>query len=140
MLHVGVHVKSPADQDKFYKDILGFRFLWQGGPRDDRLDWISYLTSGGDNWVEYMVQHEGPPTPQQLGVWHHVCLGTLDIQAVYKTVMDRGYTPPKPPAINARDGRWLLQLYDKNGTRTEIMVRKPVQKPCCSENVDPYIK
>jgi catechol 2,3-dioxygenase-like lactoylglutathione lyase family enzyme len=140
ILHVGVHVKSPADQDKFYKDILAFRFLWQGGPRDDRLDWISYLTPDGDNWVEYMVQHEGPPTPQQLGVWHHVCLGTLDIQAVYKTVMERGYTPPKPPAINARDGRWLLQLYDKNGTRTEIMVRKPVQKPCCSENVDPYIK
>lgn len=140
ILHVGVHVKSPADQDKFYKDTLGFRFLWQGGPRDDRLDWISYLTPDGNNWVEYMVQHEGPPTPQQLGVWHHVCLGTLDIQAVYKTAVDRGYTPPKPPGVNARDGRWLLQLYDKNGTRTEIMVRKPVQKPCCSENVDPYTK
>ena len=26
MLHVGVHVKSPPEQDKFYKDILGFRF------------------------------------------------------------------------------------------------------------------
>jgi lactoylglutathione lyase len=140
ILHVGVHVKRPVDQDKFYKDILGFRFLWQGGPRDDRLDWISYLTPNGDNWVEYMVQHEGPPTPQQLGVWRHVCLGTLHIQAVYKTVMDRGYTPPRAPGINARDGRWLLQLYDKNGTRIEIMVRKPVQKPCCSENVDPYIK
>jgi hypothetical protein len=46
----------------------------------------------------------------------------------------------KAPGINARDGRWLLQLYGKNDTRTEIMVRKPVQKPCCSENVDPYIK
>ena len=54
--------------------------------------------------------------------------------------MDRGYTPPKAPGINARDGRWLLQFYDKNGTRTEIMVRKPVQKPCCSENVEAYIK
>ena len=60
MLHVGVHVKSPEDQDKFYKDILGFRFLWQGGLDDDRLDWISYLTPDGNNWVEYMVQHEGP--------------------------------------------------------------------------------
>ena len=140
MLHVGVHVKNPNEQDKFYKDILGFRFLWQGGPRDDRLDWISYLTPEGDNWIEYMVEHDGPPTPQQLGVWHHVCVGTLDIQTVYKTVMDRGYKPPKEPGINARDGRWLLQLYDKNATRTEVMVRKPVQKPCCSENMDPYIK
>ncbi len=140
MLHVGVHVKSPKEQDRFYKDILGFRFLWQGGNRDDRLDWISYLTPDGNNWIEYMVEHDGPPTPQQLGVWHHVCVGTLDIQAVYKTVMDRGYKPPKEPAIHARDGRWLLQLYDKNGTRTEVMVRKPVHKPCCSENMDPYIK
>ena len=140
ILHVGVHVKSPSAQDGFYKDILGFRFLWQGGPRDDRLDWISYLTPDGDNWVEYMVEHDGPPAPQQLGVWHHVCVGTLDIQAVYRTVMERGYKPPKEPGINARDGRWLMQTYDSNGTRTEVMVRKPVQKPCCSENRDPYIK
>jgi len=140
MLHVGAHVKSPPEQDKFYKDILGFRFLWQGGPRDDRLDWISYLTPDGDNWIEYMVEHDGPPTPRQLGVWHHVCVGTLDIQTVYKTVRERGYEPPKEPGINARDGRWLLQLYDKSDTRTEVMVRKPVQTPCCSENKDPYIK
>ena len=136
ILHVGVHVKSP---DRFYKHILGFRFLWQGGPRDDRLDWISLLTPDGDNWIEYMVQHDGPPTPQQLGVWHHVCVGTLDVPAVYKTVLERGYKPPREPSV-ARDGRLLLQLYDKNNTRTEVMIRKPVQKPCCSENMDPYIK
>ncbi|HEY3836162.1 MAG TPA: VOC family protein [Bryobacteraceae bacterium] len=139
ILHVGVHVKSPEAQDKFYRDILGFRLLWQGGPRDDRVDWISLLTPDGDNWIEYMVQHDGPPTPQQLGVWHHVCVGTLDMQAVYKTVMDRGYKPPREPDL-ARDGRMLLQLYDKHNTRTEVMVRKPVEKPCCSENMDPYIK
>jgi catechol 2,3-dioxygenase-like lactoylglutathione lyase family enzyme len=139
ILHVGVHVKSPEAQDKFYKDILGFRFLWQGGPRDDRLDWISLLTPDGDNWIEYMVMHDGPPTPQQLGVWHHVCVGTLDMPTVYKTVMDRGYKPPHEPSV-ARDGRLLLQLYDRNSTRTEVMIRKPVQKPCCSENMDPYIK
>jgi len=139
ILHVGVHVKSPEAEDKFYKDTLGFRFLWQGGPRDDRVDWISLLTPDGDNWIEYMVVHDGPPTPQQLGVWHHVCVGTLDMQAVYKTVMDRGYKPPREPNV-ARDGRMLLQLYDKHNTRTEVMIRKPVQKPCCSENMDPYIK
>lgn len=139
MLHVGVHVKNPEAQDRFYKDILGFRFLWQGGPRDDRVDWISLLVPDGDNWIEYMVSRDNPPSPQQLGVWHHVCVGTLDIQAIYKTVMDRGYKPPREPNL-ARDGRMLLQLYDKHNTRTEVMIRKPVQKPCCSENMDPYIK
>ena len=77
------------------------------------------------------------PTPRQLGVLHHYALGTLDIHKVHKTVIGRGYTPPQPPNI-ARDGRWLLQLYDKNYTRTEMMIRKPVQTPCCSPNLDDF--
>jgi hypothetical protein len=44
------------------------------------------------------------PSPQQLGVWHHVCVGTLDIQGLYRRVMSRGYTPRREPNI-ARDGR-----------------------------------
>lgn len=138
MLHVGVHVKNPDAQDKFYKDILGFRFQWKGGPQDDRIDWLSYMVPDGNNWIEYMISRD-TPSPQQLGVWHHVCVGTLDIQSLYKTVVSRGYTPRREPNI-ARDGRWLLQLYDKHNTRTEVMIRKPVEKPCCSENLDPYIK
>jgi len=138
MLHVGVHVKDPAAQDRFYKDILGFRFQWKGGPQDDRIDWMSMMVPDGDNWIEYMVWRD-KPSPQQLGVWHHVCVGTLNIHELYKTVVARGYTPRREPNI-ARDGRWLLQLYDKHNTRTEVMVRKPVQRPCCSENLDPYIK
>jgi len=70
-----------------------------------------------------------------------------------KVTMRKSYCPDEPDrrlsnddgsrlhasegtATNPSDGQWPLQ----NGTRTEIMVRKPVQKPCCSENVDPYIK
>jgi catechol 2,3-dioxygenase-like lactoylglutathione lyase family enzyme len=139
VLHVGVHAKDPQAQDKFYKDVLGFRFLWQGGPRDDRVDWVSMMVPEGNNWIEYMIWRDPPPDPQQLGVWHHVCVGTLDIQEIYRIVKERGYNPRREPNI-ARDGRWLLQLYDKHNTRTEVMVRKPVQKPCCSENLDPYIK
>ncbi|MEO8595045.1 MAG: VOC family protein [Candidatus Solibacter sp.] len=138
LLHVGVVVYNPAAEDRFYKDILGFRFLWAGGMRDDRYDWISLLTPDGDNWIEYMVAHDGPPTPQQLGVWHHACVGTLDIEKVHQTVLERGYTPPREPYV-ARDGRLLLHMFDKHNTRTEAMVRKPVQKPCCSENLDPYL-
>ena len=138
MLHVGVHVKDDyAAMDRFYKDLLGFRPLWKGGSTDERFDWISLLVPDGNNWIEYMMWRDKQPTPQQLGVWHHVCVGTLDMPALYKTVTDRGYKPPREPRV-ARDGRMLLQLYDKHGTRTEVMVRKPVEKPCCSPNLDPY--
>jgi lactoylglutathione lyase len=134
MLHVGVRVIDPARSDAFYKDILGFRLQWKGGRRDDSFEWISLMVPEGHDWLEYMVS-PNPQTPRQLGVLHHYALDTLDIQKVHQTVKERGYEPPQPPNI-ARDGRWLLQLYDKNFTRTEMMIRKPVQTPCCSPNLD----
>ena len=79
ILHVGIRVIDPARADKFYKDILGFRLMWKGGRTDSHFDWISMLVPDGPDWVEYMVT-EQTPTPQQLGVLHHYCLGTLDIQ------------------------------------------------------------
>ncbi|MEO8592263.1 MAG: VOC family protein [Candidatus Solibacter sp.] len=136
MLHVGVRVVDPAKADAFYKDILGFRLQWKGGPTDQRYDWISMMVPEGYDWLEYMVRPT-QPTPQQLGVLNHYALETMDIQKVHQTVMDRGYKPPQAPNI-ARDGRWLLQLYDKNFTRTEMMIRKPVETPCCSPNLDDY--
>jgi catechol 2,3-dioxygenase-like lactoylglutathione lyase family enzyme len=138
MLHVGVRVVDPAKADAFYKDILGFRLQWKGGPTDDRAEWISMMVPNGFDWIEYIVR-PAAPTPQQLGVLHHYALESMDLQRVYQTVVDRGYKPPREPNV-ARDGRILLQMYDKNFTRTEMMVRKPVQTPCCSPNLDDYRK
>lgn len=135
ILHVGMRVTDATKPDTFYKDILGFRLLWKGG-REGRLEWISMMVPDGYDWVEYMVSPK-TPTPQQLGVLNHYALETMDIQKVYKTVVERGYKPPQEPNI-AVDGRWLLQMYDKNYTRTEMMIRKPVKEPCCSPNLDDF--
>ena len=136
ILHVGVRVVDPAKADGLYKDILGFRLQWKGGRRGDRPEWISMMVPDGYDWVEYMVA-ETTPSPRELGVLNHYALDTLDVQKVYRTVVERGYKPPSEPAI-AVDGRWLLQLYDSNYTRTEIMIRKPVRTPCCSPNLDDF--
>ena len=136
MLHVGVRVVDPAKADAFYNDILGFRLQWKGGRKDGPPEWISMMVPDGYDWVEYMVA-ETTPTPKQLGVLNHYALDTLDVQKVYQTVVERGYKPPSEPAI-AVDGRWLLQLYDRNYTRTEMMIRKPVRTPCCSPNLDDF--
>jgi lactoylglutathione lyase len=138
MLHVGIHVLDRAKADAFYKDILGFRFLWEGGPPNNTSAWISYLVPDGSDWVEYMMGNP-TPTPRQLGGMHHACLGVMDIQKPYDTVVARGYTPPNKPIL-ARDGRMLANFFDPDLTRTEMMIRKPVQTPCCSEMHDPYIK
>ena len=136
ILHVGIHVTDVPKSDKFYKDILGFRLLWEGGPQANPKAWISYLTPNGRDWVEYMTSAN--PNPRQLAGMHHVCLEVMDIQKPYDKVLSRGYTPPGRPVV-ARDGRWLANFYDPDGTRTELMIRKPVEKPCCTELHDPFI-
>jgi lactoylglutathione lyase len=128
-LHVGYRIRDPEKLDRFYKDLLGFRLIWKGGSRDDRFDWISMAVPDGDQWIEYMV-NTGNPSPRQLGVLNHLALGTLDIDGVHKQIVERGYADKADPAIG-RDGRWLMHLYDKDYTRTEFMVRKPVKDPCC---------
>ncbi len=138
ILHVGADFKDEVKADAFYKTVLGFRPLWRGGMKDDLADWISLLVPNGDNWLEYMMWQEGhPPNAQTLGVWNHVCVGTTDIQKVWDTVVERGYQGNQPPSIG-RDGRWLLHLYDQHHTRTEVMIRKPVEPPCCGPMDDPY--
>ncbi len=139
MIHVGFRVMDPAKSDAFYKDVLGFRLLWKGGPATRAANdpaWISMMVTDGYDWVEYM-NSPTPQTPKQLGVLNHYALDTKDMDKVYDTVVSRGYTPAAKPGIQV-DGRMLLQLYDNNFTRTEMMIRKPVREPCCSPNLDDY--
>jgi catechol 2,3-dioxygenase-like lactoylglutathione lyase family enzyme len=135
-LHVGYRITDPDKLDAFYKDVLGYRLMWKGGGRDDRFDWISMIVPDGNQWIEYMV-NTGTPTPRQLGVLNHLALGTTDIEGVHTQVVDRGYTATGQfkPSVG-RDGRWLMHLYDKDLTRTEFMIRKPVKEPCCSPLTD----
>jgi catechol 2,3-dioxygenase-like lactoylglutathione lyase family enzyme len=133
MIHVGVTVLDRAAADHFYKDILGFRLLWYGGMKDDRVDWVSLHVPEGSDWLEYMlnVRH---PTPRTLGVMHHLALGVPSVEAAYKTAVARGYKAEQPQI--GRDGKWQLNLYDPNYTRVELMEPKPVRKPCCSPMLD----
>ncbi|MGA2116900.1 MAG: VOC family protein [Bryobacteraceae bacterium] len=135
IIHVGVTVADPAAADKFYRDILGFRETWHGGMRDDRTDWIDMRVPEGTDWLEYMC-NVANPSPKTLGVMHHLALGVPSVEAGYKKLLDRGVDLKAEKPKIGRDGKWQLNLYDPDLTRTELMEPKPVQKPCCSEFVN----
>jgi catechol 2,3-dioxygenase-like lactoylglutathione lyase family enzyme/extradiol dioxygenase family protein len=132
-LHVGYRIRDAEKMDAFYKDILGYRLMWKGGNREGVFSWISMVVPDGNQWLEYMVDTNPNTSPRTLGIWNHLAFGTLDQPAVAKALIERGYvaTPPPAPKIG-RDGRWLMDVYDPDLTRTEFMVRKPVETPCCS--------
>jgi catechol 2,3-dioxygenase-like lactoylglutathione lyase family enzyme len=122
ILHVGLSVRDAAAADRFYKDLLGFSETWRGGTADGITSWINMRVPGGTDYLEYML-HSSPPTRQQLGSMHHVALRVPDIQESLELVRARWRESDGPLGVPriGRNNRWQLNLFDHDGTRTELM-------------------
>jgi len=123
MLHVGVTVADVAAADRFYKDILGFSEIWRGGATDDVTSWINMKVPDGTDYVEYMLVTEKVDR-KRLGTLHHAALLVPDMQQALETLRERplGWDPAhvQTPRVG-RNQRWQLNLYDPDGSRTELM-------------------
>src|SRR6516162_2514383 len=74
MIHAGFVVHDRAAEDRLYKDILGFKVMWYGGPKDDQINWVDMRVPDGSDWLEYMLNVNNP-TPKTRGVMNHLALG-----------------------------------------------------------------
>ncbi len=134
ILHAGFIVRDRAAEDKFYKDLLGFRLYWQGGMKDDKVDWVNIQVPDGTDWLEYMLNIDPNPSKQLAGVMNHFALGTRNVQAGADILKTRGFTETERQKVQmGRDGKWQLNLYDPDETRVELMSMRPEGKVCCSE-------
>jgi len=140
IIHAGFLVHDRAAEDKFYRDILGFRPYWFGGRSEDRTDWVAMQVPEGRQWIEYMLtDKDAKVTPRQLGVLNHFSLGVSDIQMAAKLLTERGWQPTQGSRVQmGRDGKWQLNVYDPDGTRVEFMEFTPKEKPCCSPFTAPH--
>jgi catechol 2,3-dioxygenase-like lactoylglutathione lyase family enzyme len=141
IIHVGFHVNSREAEDKFYRDLLGFRPYWFGGMQEGQIDWVSQQTPDSRDWLEYMVSPLSPATApadqrqRQLGVMDHLSIGEPSVNDAFKVLQtgDRltDVRHDQSPKLG-KDGKWQLNLYDPDGIRTELMNFKATEKPCCS--------
>lgn len=123
MLHAGLTIKNQEAADKFYREILGFSEIWRGGRDEKTIDWINMRVPEGTEYLEYMLV-TSPPDRQRLGSAHHLCLTVSDIQGTFEEATRRTPTAARAklavPNVG-RNGRWQLNLFDPDGTRTELM-------------------
>ena len=142
VIHVGFLVHDRAAEDKFYRDLLGFRPYWFGGMQDGQIDWVSQQVPDGHDWLEYMLTPMPPAssTPadrlqRQLGVMDHFSIGEVSVNDAYKVLQtgDRlaDVRHDQSPKIG-KDGKWQFNLYDPDGIRLELMNFRATEKPCCS--------
>ncbi len=139
IIHVGYLVHNAKVEDKFYKDLLGFKPYWFGAMQADRVDWVSQQVPDGHDWLEYMLVGEGSDTPvdhvdiRELGVLNHFSIGVPNMeQAVTTMIREDRLTPRHDGPQMGKDGKWQANFYDPDGTRVEFMEFQPVTKPCCS--------
>ena len=140
IIHMGYLVHSRADEDHFYRELLGFRPYWFGAMKLGSVDWISQQVPNGHDWLEYMMVGDGSTTPLEhlsadhLGVLNHFSLGVPNMEQAVTTLYQQDRLPPRHDGPQmGKDGKWQANLYDPDGTRVELMEFQPVAKPCCSD-------
>jgi len=144
IIHVGFLVHSRAAEDKFYKDLLGFKPYWFGGMQEGKLDWVSQQTPDSHDWLEYMLHSgdidmsgSGIPagvTQQALGVLDHLSIGVVSVPEAYKKLAAENRLTGKHDGKTqiGKDGKYQFNLYDPDGIRLELMEFHATEKPCCS--------
>ncbi|MBD5780080.1 VOC family protein [Pelagicoccus sp. NFK12] len=125
--HVGLTVRSEPAANAFYREALGFQETWRGSRNDDGPDaWVNMQMPGehGD-YIEYILIDGMVPSRKQLGSMHHLCLLTEDIQWVHRQLLRNGLPDlDRHKPMVGRSNRWLLNVHDLDGTRTEFMEAK----------------
>jgi catechol 2,3-dioxygenase-like lactoylglutathione lyase family enzyme len=130
MIHAGYVVKDRSAEDKFYRDILGFRTYWYGGFKDENIDWFELQVPDGNDWIEYMLNIPANADHKEMGEQNHFSLGVKDANVAAAEFKKRGWKKLDGPEVG-RDGKNSIDAFDPDGTRVEVMEFAPRQTPCC---------
>ncbi len=120
--HVGVvipreHVDAAMH---FYHDQLGLTEVWRYAPGGE-LRLIKLATPGKRPDIVELMIHSKPPNTAEYGSMYHINFEVPEITAPFRQLLDRGtpLTPGLRPVVNA-ENIWAINVYDPDGTRTEI--------------------
>jgi catechol 2,3-dioxygenase-like lactoylglutathione lyase family enzyme len=139
MVHAGFIVKDRAVEDRFYRDLLGFRMYWHGGFKDADDDWWEIQVPDGTDWIEYMLNISPTADKQERGVQNHFSFAVDKIKFAAARLRNHGLKSTDQPEIG-RDGKWSYDIYDPDLTRVEFMEFQPAQPPCCNPYAGPQPK
>jgi len=131
MLHAGFIVKDRSAEDRFYRDLLGFRMYWHGGFKDADNDWWEIQVPDGTDWIEYMLNIPSNAGQKERGIQNHFSFAVEQIKPAVARLHAHGLKTTDEPEVG-RDGKWSFDIYDPDLTRVEFMEFKPAQPPCCN--------
>jgi catechol 2,3-dioxygenase-like lactoylglutathione lyase family enzyme len=125
--HVGITIANEGAANALYRDALGLQEIWRGSRKDGGPDaWVNMQMPGdrGD-YIEYILINDMKLNRKQLGTMHHICYLTDDIQKAHRDMLFNALPDIEryKPMIG-RSNRWLFNVHDLDGTRSELMESK----------------
>jgi len=139
MIHTGFIVHNRDAEDRFFRDVLGFRLYWHGGMQPGTTDWVAMQVPEGTDWLEYMLNQPEHSDLQNTGVMNHISLGVKDMKKAQAVLESHGWKPHGDEGSEiGKDGKWQLDVFDPDGSRVELMEFKPAEKPCCADFSGPH--
>jgi catechol 2,3-dioxygenase-like lactoylglutathione lyase family enzyme len=140
MMHVGIVVTALEPAMQFYRDILGFSEIWRGSSSGTVLSWVNLKVPDGDDYIEFML-YKDAPAPELRGTAHHLALEVSGAAASVAALEAKPYRKQYTRTIEVRTGvnrKRQVNLYDPDGTRTELMEPFTVDgKPAPSSQAPP---
>jgi len=128
MMHLGILVGSLEAAKAFYGDILGFEETWRGSSGGKVLNWTNMRAPDGKSYIEFML-YDKLPEPTARGGAHHIALEVPDIEKSKALLESRAAGTHYTRSLDFRTGtnrKRQLNLFDPDGTRTELMEPKTV--------------
>jgi len=123
IMHVGFVVTDINAELRFYEDVLGFREFWRGSKDGVTLSWINLRLPDSDDYIELML-YSHVPGRQARGTADHLCLEVPNIENALAILKKRAESTKYERTLEVhtgKNGKRQLNLYDPDGTRTELM-------------------
>ena len=128
MTHAGIIVTDLEPEYRFYTQVLGFTETWRGSSNGTVLSWINLKAPDSDDYIELMLAKPAPPENAR-GGQHHLCLVVPDVPDAVAKLKASPYIKDYKREIESHLGKnrkRQANLFDPDGTRTEIMEPKTI--------------
>jgi lactoylglutathione lyase len=143
IMHVGFIVTDLEAELRFYEDVLGFSEFWRGSKDGKTLSWINLRLPDSGDYIELMLYGQEPP-PDARGTANHLCLEVPNAEPAAAILKQRAARLHYTRTIEVRTGKnrkRQINLYDPDGTRTELMEPKTVDgNPAPSSSALPPVE
>ena len=128
--HCGVEAKDLDASLRFYRDVLGMVETKRITRAGNLYESVSLRVPEGQDNLEFTLFRK-PPSLEELLILQHFCLEVPSLPAALDTLSRREPPPGAkgPSAMRTGYGKRLVNLFDPDGTRVELMDDAPPPMP-----------